>query len=80
MDSRQRVEIVANALLGREQPLITDDQQLDGAKTRSGYEIQTYDDGFGPLWISRNSIGINGMITSCGSPIHASTSPDWRAL
>jgi hypothetical protein len=42
--------------------LIKDGQTFDGAKTGSGYEIQTYDDGFGPLWISRNSIGINGIV------------------
>lgn len=41
---------------------LTDDQTLVGAKySPSGYEIQTYDDGFGPLWISRNSLGINGI-------------------
>lgn len=42
--------------------LIQDGQSFDGAKTASGYEISTYDDGFGPLWISRNSIGINGIV------------------
>jgi len=41
---------------------ITDGQQLVSAKFQSGYEIKTYDDGFGPLWISRNSIGINGIV------------------
>lgn len=43
--------------------LITDGQQLNGAKYhRSEFSIPTYDDGFGPLWISRNSIGINGIV------------------
>src|SRR5271163_4896370 len=42
--------------------IITDVQQLNGATYRSGYEIKTYDDGSGPLWISRNSIGINGIV------------------
>jgi hypothetical protein len=43
--------------------LITDSQALKGAKySPSEYAIQTYDDGFGPLWISRNSIGINGIV------------------
>jgi hypothetical protein len=42
--------------------LITDGQRLIGAKYRSGYEISTYDDGFGPLWISRNPLGINGIV------------------
>lgn len=43
-------------------PLITDDQTLTGAKYRSGYSIPVYDDGFGQLYISRNSIGINGIV------------------
>jgi hypothetical protein len=42
--------------------LINDEQQLNGAKYLSGYEISVYDDGFGPLWISRNSIGTNGVV------------------
>jgi|ERR1700676_1074957 len=43
--------------------LITDSQSLKSAKySPSGYEIPTYDDGFGCLWISRNSIGINGIV------------------
>jgi hypothetical protein len=40
-----------------------DNQSLVSAKYKgSDTEIQTYDDGFGPLWISRNSIGINGIV------------------
>jgi hypothetical protein len=42
--------------------LISDGQSLDSAAYKSGYAIQTYDDGFGPLWISRNSIGIDGIV------------------
>ena len=43
--------------------LITDNQSLDGAHYhRAEFTIPTYDDGFGPLWISRNSIGINGIV------------------
>jgi len=42
--------------------LITDEQRLVRATYHSGHEIATYDDGFGPLWISRNSIGINGIV------------------
>jgi hypothetical protein len=42
--------------------LINDNQTLKAAKYRSGYEISVYDDGFGDLWISRNSIGINGIV------------------
>jgi hypothetical protein len=49
------------AITGK-QELIHDGQTLDGAQYESGYEISVYDDGFGPLWISRNSIGINGIV------------------
>jgi hypothetical protein len=42
--------------------LIQDGQSFNGAKYESGYQIATYDDGFGPLWISRNSLGINGIV------------------
>lgn len=42
--------------------VITDNQTFNGAKYQSGYDIQTYDDGYGPLWISRNSLGINGIV------------------
>ncbi len=42
--------------------LITDSQQFNGAKYASGSEIPTYDDGYGPLWISRCSIGIMGIV------------------
>jgi hypothetical protein len=43
--------------------LITDEQTFDGATYSSGnYSIQTYDDGYGPLWISRDSMGINGIV------------------
>lgn len=43
--------------------LIHDGQQFNGAKhSGSGCEIRTYDDGFGPIWIHRNSIGISGIV------------------
>ena len=42
--------------------LIEDGQSLKSAKSRFGYPIAVYDDGFGPLWISRCSIGINGIV------------------
>lgn len=43
--------------------LIQDNQRLIGASyDPSGYAIPIYDDGYGPLWISRNSIGINGIV------------------
>ena len=47
----------------KEETMIEDGQQLVSAKyVPSGYSIHTYDEGFGPLWISRNSIGINGIV------------------
>lgn len=43
-------------------PVITDEQTLNSAAYRSGYPIPTYDDRYGDIWISRNSIGINGIV------------------
>ena len=43
------------------QTIITDEQELHGAKSRFGSAIRTYDDGYGPLWIHRNSMGITGI-------------------
>lgn len=41
----------------------TDDKRLIGARYKSsGVTIPTYDDGFGKLYISRNSIGLNGIV------------------
>lgn len=37
-------------------------QRLVSAKYQSGTEILTYDDGIGPIFISRNSIGVNGIV------------------
>ena len=37
------------------------DQRLVKA-TRGSVELRAFDDGFGPIWISRNSIGINGIV------------------
>lgn len=42
--------------------LIRDDQRLTGAKGRFGYVIAIYDDGYGPLWIHRDSMGISGIV------------------
>jgi hypothetical protein len=43
--------------------LIKDSQTLvSAAYDPSGYAIRTYDDGYGPLWISRNSLAINGIV------------------
>lgn len=42
--------------------LINDSQTLNGAKTRFGSPIPVYDDGYGPLFIHRDSMGINGIV------------------
>jgi hypothetical protein len=41
--------------------LIRGGQELRGAKTQWGYDIPTYDDGFGGLYVIRNSLGIVGI-------------------
>jgi hypothetical protein len=41
---------------------ITDEQTLVSAAGRFGYAIRVYDDGFGPLWIHRDSMGISGIV------------------
>ena len=42
--------------------MITDEQTLEGAKFTHGTPIPVYDDGYGPLWIHRNSMGISGIV------------------
>ncbi len=42
--------------------MITDSQSLKSAKSRFGSAIPVYDDGFGPLFIHRDSTGINGIV------------------
>lgn len=42
--------------------LITDEQSLKSAKGRFGHSIPVYDEGFGPLWIHRDSMGISGIV------------------
>lgn len=42
--------------------LIQDEQTFDGAKTQFGSQIKTYDDGNGPLFIMRDSMGILGIV------------------
>lgn len=40
-----------------------DNQRLVSARRKgSDYTIPVYDDGFGELWISRDSLGINGIV------------------
>ena len=43
-------------------PLITDSQSLISAKSRFGHVIPIYDDGFGALFIHRDSMGISGIV------------------
>jgi len=42
--------------------LITDSQAIVSAKTRFGHNIPVYDDGYGPLFIHRDSMGISGIV------------------
>lgn len=42
--------------------LINDEQSLISAQFSHGTPIRTYDDGFGPLYILRDSMGILGII------------------
>lgn len=42
--------------------LIEDGQSLAGAHYASGYAIPVYDDGFGPLFIHRHSMGVSGIV------------------
>lgn len=41
---------------------LPDDKTLSGATSRFGSPIPVYDDGFGPLWIHRDSMGISGIV------------------
>jgi hypothetical protein len=43
-------------------PEITDSQSLIGAFSRFGHAIPVYDDGFGPLFVHRDSMGISGIV------------------
>lgn len=43
-------------------PLINDSQKLKSAKSRFGHSIPVYDDGFGPLFIHRDSMGVSGIV------------------
>lgn len=43
-------------------PLINDEQSLTGAKSRFGHAIPVYDDGFGLLFVHRNSMGVSGIV------------------
>lgn len=41
---------------------ITDNQRLVSVTNRFGRQLPIYDDGFGPLWIHRDSMGITGIV------------------
>lgn len=45
-----------------QQITIPDDKRLESATSRFGSSIPVYDDGFGPLWIHRDSMGISGIV------------------
>ena len=42
-------------------PLIADEQRIESA-THNGRKIPVYDDGYGPLWIHFNSLGVSGIV------------------
>ena len=42
--------------------MIQDNQSIVGAKTRFGHTIKVYDDGFGNLYIYRDTMGISGIV------------------
>ena len=42
--------------------LINDSQQLVKVTNQYGRELPIYDNGFGPLWVHRDSGGINGVV------------------
>jgi hypothetical protein len=42
--------------------LINDEQRLVSATSRFGHPVKVYDDGFGPLFIHRDSMGISGIV------------------
>ncbi len=44
--------------------LINDEQSLKSAKGRFGNALKVYDDGFGPLFVHRDSMGISGIVRS----------------
>lgn len=46
----------------KNQILLKDETSLESVKFQSGTTIDIYDDGWGPLWIMRNSICIDGVI------------------
>jgi hypothetical protein len=53
---------VESAPMKTTNPNITDSQSLVAAFSRFGHSIPIYDDGFGPLFIHRDSMGISGIV------------------
>lgn len=41
---------------------LTDEETLVSAAGRFGHQISVYDDGSGPLWVHRDSMGISGIV------------------
>ena len=69
--------------------LIRDDQALESAASEHGTSIRTYDDGNGPLYVYRTSLGVTGIVRAMSwhdaydcvlddilTPIDASDIPD----
>jgi hypothetical protein len=46
---------------GKGKMKIADDQRLVRVVNQFGRELPIYDDGFGPLWVHRDSMGISGV-------------------
>lgn len=44
--------------------IISDHQRLVGAKNIFGRDVRVHDDGYGPLWIHRDSMGVSGIVRS----------------
>ena len=42
--------------------LIQDDQSLESVASEYGTPIRTYDDGYGPLYVYRTSLGVTGIV------------------
>lgn len=42
--------------------MIADDQKLVRVVNSYGREVRSYDDGFGPLWVHRDSMGVSGVV------------------
>ena len=47
---------------GKANMRIADDQRLVRVVNSYGRELPIYDDGFGPLWVHRDSMGISGVV------------------